>query len=115
MVTGGAGYVGAVVAAQLVEAGHDVAVLDDLSTGHADGIPDGATLVAGPFQDGGEALAGWRRSSPILETAPTRPTSSDGLDAVQAHASVDSSSTPPPAEDAGTYGREWATERGFGS
>ena len=58
LVTGGAGYVGAVVAAQLMEAGHDVAVLDDLSTGHADGIPDGATLVAGTIQDPGEALAG---------------------------------------------------------
>ncbi len=56
--TGGAGYVGAVVAAQLVEAGHDVVVLDDLSTGHADGIPDGGTLVAGTIQDAGAALAG---------------------------------------------------------
>ncbi len=56
--TGGAGYVGAVVAAQLVAAGHDVVVLDDLSTGHADGIPDGTTLVAGTIQDAGEALAG---------------------------------------------------------
>ena len=35
LVTGGAGYIGAVVVAQLVAAGHDVEVLDDLSTGHA--------------------------------------------------------------------------------
>jgi len=58
LVTGGAGYVGAVVAAQLVEAGHDVVILDNLSTGHADAIPDGATLVTGTIADAGKALAG---------------------------------------------------------
>ena len=58
LVTGGAGYVGSVVAAQLVEAGHDVVILDNLSTGHADGIPDGARLVSGAIQDAGKALAG---------------------------------------------------------
>ncbi|MFD7659771.1 NAD-dependent epimerase/dehydratase family protein, partial [Actinosynnema sp. NPDC059797] len=39
LVTGGAGYVGSVCAARLPEAGHDVVVLDDLSTGHADAVP----------------------------------------------------------------------------
>jgi UDP-glucose 4-epimerase len=42
LVTGGAGYIGSIVAAQLVEAGHDVAVLDDLSRGHARAVPAGA-------------------------------------------------------------------------
>jgi UDP-glucose 4-epimerase len=42
LVTGGAGYVGSVVAKQLLEAGHDVVVLDDLSRGHAGAVPDGA-------------------------------------------------------------------------
>jgi UDP-glucose 4-epimerase len=51
LVTGGAGYVGSVVAAQLLEAGHDVVVLDDLSTGHADGVPAGATFVRGTIRD----------------------------------------------------------------
>jgi UDP-glucose 4-epimerase len=50
LVTGGAGYVGSVVAAQLVEAGHEVTVLDDLSTGHADAVPDGAKFVQGTLQ-----------------------------------------------------------------
>ncbi|MGH3158893.1 MAG: UDP-glucose 4-epimerase GalE [Streptosporangiaceae bacterium] len=51
LVTGGAGYVGSVVAAQLLEAGHEVVVLDDLSTGHADGVPTGATFVRGTIRD----------------------------------------------------------------
>jgi UDP-glucose 4-epimerase len=51
LVTGGAGYIGSVVAAQLVAAGHDVVVLDDLSTGHADAVPPGATFVKGTLRD----------------------------------------------------------------
>jgi UDP-glucose 4-epimerase len=39
LVTGGAGYVGSVVAKQLLEAGHEVVVLDDLSRGHAAAVP----------------------------------------------------------------------------
>lgn len=45
LVTGGAGYVGSVIAGQLVEAGHEVAVLDDLSTGHRDAVPPGASFI----------------------------------------------------------------------
>src|SRR5579859_82295 len=51
LVTGGAGYIGSVVAAQLVAAGHDVTVLDDLSTGFADAVPAGATFVKGTLRD----------------------------------------------------------------
>ncbi|ANY05227.1 UDP-glucose 4-epimerase GalE [Pseudonocardia sp. HH130630-07] len=47
LVTGGAGYVGSVCAAHLLDAGHEVVVLDDLSTGHRDAVPDGATFVEG--------------------------------------------------------------------
>jgi len=45
MVTGGAGYVGSVCAKVLLEQGHEVVVVDDLSTGHADAVPEGAELV----------------------------------------------------------------------
>ncbi|MFI9203426.1 UDP-glucose 4-epimerase GalE [Streptomyces sp. NPDC053048] len=51
LVTGGAGYVGSVVAAHLLAAGHTVTVLDDLSTGHRDGVPEGAGLIEGRVQD----------------------------------------------------------------
>ncbi|MCO1575079.1 UDP-glucose 4-epimerase GalE [Crossiella sp. SN42] len=47
LVTGGAGYVGSVCAARLVESGHEVTVVDDLSTGHADAVPSGARFVQG--------------------------------------------------------------------
>jgi UDP-glucose 4-epimerase len=47
LVTGGAGYIGSVVAAQLVAADHEVTVLDDLSTGHADAVPPGVHFVKG--------------------------------------------------------------------
>jgi UDP-glucose 4-epimerase len=41
LVTGGAGYIGGVVTHALIEAGHEVVVLDDLSQGYADNIPPG--------------------------------------------------------------------------
>ncbi|GAA3458934.1 UDP-glucose 4-epimerase GalE [Saccharothrix longispora] len=58
LVTGGAGYVGSVCAARLAESGHEVVVLDDLSTGHADAVPDGVRLVeAGIDEAIGDVLA----------------------------------------------------------
>jgi UDP-glucose 4-epimerase len=45
LVTGGAGYIGSIVAAQLVDAGHEVCVLDDLSRGHGEAIPEQARHV----------------------------------------------------------------------
>ncbi|MFE0460882.1 UDP-glucose 4-epimerase GalE [Kitasatospora sp. NPDC058965] len=56
LVTGGAGYVGSVVGAHLLEAGHQVTVLDDLSTGFAEGVPAGAEFVRGRIQDAAEVL-----------------------------------------------------------
>jgi UDP-glucose 4-epimerase len=59
LVTGGAGYIGSVVAAQLLTAGHEVIVLDNLSTGHADAVPPGAVFVEGDLRGGAaEVLAG---------------------------------------------------------
>ncbi len=58
LVTGGAGYVGSVVASELIAAGHRVTVLDDLSTGHADAVPAGAELVRAAITEAGPVLAG---------------------------------------------------------
>ncbi len=51
LVTGGAGYVGAVSVYALLAAGHDVVVVDDLSTGHRAAVPEGAQLVVGDYGD----------------------------------------------------------------
>jgi UDP-glucose 4-epimerase len=51
LVTGGAGYIGSVVGALLVAEGHDVTVLDDLSTGHEDAVPAGASFVQGTLRE----------------------------------------------------------------
>ena len=51
VVTGGAGYVGSVVVRRLLEDGHTVRVLDDLSTGHHDAVSAPATLTVGSISD----------------------------------------------------------------
>ena len=47
LVTGGAGFIGSHVARAYVEAGHPVVVLDNLSTGSRERVPEGAELVEG--------------------------------------------------------------------
>ena len=47
LVTGGAGYIGSVTAAALLDEGHDVVVVDDLRRGHRDLVPEGCVFVEG--------------------------------------------------------------------
>lgn len=56
LVTGGAGYIGSVCAAKLVEAGHEVVVLDDLSSGHADAVPESARFIQARVHDAAQHL-----------------------------------------------------------
>ncbi len=51
LVTGGAGYVGSVVANRLVETGHETVVLDNLSSGHERAVSAGARFVKGDLLD----------------------------------------------------------------
>jgi UDP-glucose 4-epimerase len=51
LVTGGAGYVGSVTVERLVDAGHDVTILDSMVTGHRQAAEPLATLVEGSFGD----------------------------------------------------------------
>src|SRR5215203_2644994 len=67
LVTGGAGYVGSVSAEAFIAAGHDVVVLDDLTTGHRAAVPAGATFHQGSYGDA-EIVA------PLLE--------SEGIEAI---------------------------------
>ena len=51
LVTGGAGYIGSHVVLALLEADCPVVVLDDLSAGHREAVPDGAAFVEGDAGD----------------------------------------------------------------
>ncbi|MDB5181393.1 MAG: UDP-galactose 4-epimerase [Candidatus Saccharibacteria bacterium] len=51
LVTGGTGYIGSVVTAHLLEAGHEVVVLDNLSQGHEDAVPEGVRFIKADIAD----------------------------------------------------------------
>ncbi len=51
LVTGGAGFIGSHVADELLQAGHAVVALDDLSGGFEDNVPNGASFVRGSILD----------------------------------------------------------------
>ena len=51
LVTGGAGYIGSVVSRQLLAAGHEVVVLDNLERGHRAAVPAQARLVVVDLRD----------------------------------------------------------------
>jgi UDP-glucose 4-epimerase len=53
LVTGGAGYIGSVTARLLMARGHEVEILDDLSTGHQAALPPEAVWHHGRLQDRG--------------------------------------------------------------
>lgn len=80
LVTGGAGYIGSTVTTLLVEDGHEVTVLDDLSSGQESSVPDGVSFVRGGVQDLADEVLGDReavrevtgRKVPV-EIAPRRP------------------------------------------
>jgi UDP-glucose 4-epimerase len=66
LVTGGAGYIGSIVAQQLLAAGHEVVVLDDLSRGHRHAVPEGARFI----------------ETSLLDESRTRAALAEGFDGV---------------------------------
>src|SRR5680860_1095750 len=61
LVTGGAGFIGSTLADTLLSAGHEVRILDDLSTGYVGNVPANATFIEGCITDPAvldEAVAG---------------------------------------------------------
>lgn len=58
LVTGGAGYIGSVVATTLLERGDEVYVLDSLVTGHRDAVPAGAGFSQLELREAGQVLEG---------------------------------------------------------
>ena len=69
VVTGGAGYVGSVCAETLIEAGHEVTVVDDFSTGNRYAVPDQAHLVEGNISDVIGDVLGSERYDGVLHFA----------------------------------------------
>ena len=57
-VTGGAGFIGGHVVYALLRAGHEVTVLDNLSTGHAGAVPPSIDFIQGDLRDEAN-LQGW--------------------------------------------------------
>jgi len=57
LVTGGCGFIGCHLVAQLLAAGHRVQVLDDLSLGQAENLPEAAGLIIGDVTDPGTVAA----------------------------------------------------------
>lgn len=66
LVTGGAGYIGSITAAELLRAGHEVVVLDNLYQGHRSAVPKSAEFVLGDLADRA-ALAKLFRDHPGIE------------------------------------------------
>jgi UDP-glucose 4-epimerase len=54
LVTGGAGYIGSIVAGHLLAAGHEIVVFDNLRQGHREAVPEGARLVVADLLDAGD-------------------------------------------------------------
>ena len=51
LVTGGAGYIGSIVARLLIENGHQIVVLDNLERGHREAVPADAQLIVGDLRN----------------------------------------------------------------
>lgn len=69
LVTGGAGYVGSVCARVMIEAGHEVTVVDNLITGNRDAVPDAADFVEGDVSAVAADVLGGSRFDGVLHFA----------------------------------------------
>ncbi|MEO6119728.1 MAG: UDP-glucose 4-epimerase GalE [Terriglobales bacterium] len=71
LVTGGAGYIGSVVAAELVATGHHVTVYDNLCNGHRGAVPEAAAFIKGDVANRAavEAVLDEKRIQAVLHFA----------------------------------------------
>jgi UDP-glucose 4-epimerase len=69
LVTGGAGYVGSVTSRLLLDAGHEVVVLDNLSTGFREAVAPDATFVEADVRDAAQVLTAGSGFDAVLHFA----------------------------------------------
>jgi nucleoside-diphosphate-sugar epimerase len=79
LITGGAGFIGSHLAHSLLEHGHDVRIVDDLSTGLASNLPEGVDFVRGDLSNPTTAIEAVRGCEVVLHQAaiPSVPRSID--------------------------------------
>lgn len=53
LVTGGAGFIGSHIADACLAAGHEVLIIDDLSSGRRENVPEAAAFLCGDIRDAG--------------------------------------------------------------
>jgi UDP-glucose 4-epimerase len=63
-VTGGAGYIGSVCTEELLNAGHEVTVYDNLSEGHRSAVDPRARFILGRPEESGDILNAVRKAQP---------------------------------------------------
>jgi len=69
LVTGGAGYIGSHAVRELREAGHAVAVLDDLSYGHREAVPRDVPLIDADLADAAALRRGLEGADAVIHFA----------------------------------------------
>jgi len=69
LVTGGCGFIGSHLSERLIAAGHEVLVLDNLSTGKTENLPPGAKLLIGDVADPKAVLAAMAGASGCFHLA----------------------------------------------
>ncbi len=74
LITGGAGFIGSQIADACLAAGHEVLILDDLSTGRRENLPAPAAFAEGDIRNPGfvaETVAGFRPEAVCHQAAQT--------------------------------------------
>jgi UDP-glucose 4-epimerase len=75
LVTGGAGFIGSHVTDALLSAGHEVYIVDDLSTGRRTNVPERAKFVQADIRDGAAMAKLFAESKPEVVTHQAAQTS----------------------------------------
>jgi UDP-glucose 4-epimerase len=69
LVTGGAGFIGSTAVDILLSQGHEISVLDDCSTGHADSVPTGIDFIQGSILNSDDVAKALRGCDAVMHFA----------------------------------------------